>query len=141
MIKINVDNIDIQIIKLLRENSKLSFKEIGDKIHLTGQAVGARVNKLIENDVIEKFTIKTNKELLGINIIALIKVYMKTNAHNKMISIIKNTDEIVEAHKVSSDACYFLKLETDSNHVLNRILDEINEFANYQLSLSVNKIK
>lgn len=141
MIKINIDNIDIQIINLLRENSKLSFKEIGDKIHLTGQAVGARVNKLIENNVIEKFTIKINEELLGINIIALIKVYMKTNAHNKMISIIKNTDEIVEAHKVSSDACYFLKLETDSNHVLNRILDEINEFANYQLSLSVNKIK
>jgi len=141
MIKINVDNIDIQIINLLRENSKLSFKEIGGKIHLTGQAVGARVNKLIENNVIEKFTIKTNKELLGINIIALIKVYMKTNAHNKMISIIKNNDEIVEAHKVSSDACYFLKLETDSNHVLNKILDEINEFANYQLSLSVNKIK
>ena len=50
-------------------------------------------------------------------------------------------DEIIEAHKVSSDACYFLKLETDSNHVLNKILDEINEFANYQLSLSVNKIK
>lgn len=141
MIKINVDNIDIQIINLLRENSKLSFKEIGDKIHLTGQAVGARVNKLIENDVIEKFTIKTNNELLGINIIALIKVYMKTNAHNKMINIIKNNDEIIEAHKVSSDACYFLKLETDSNHVLNKILDEINEFANYQLSLSVNKIK
>lgn len=141
MIKINIDNIDIQIINLLRENSKLSFKEIGDKIHLTGQAVGARVNKLIENNVIEKFTIKINEELLGINIIALIKVYMKTNAHNKMISIIRNTDEIVEAHKVSSDACYFLKLETDSNHVLNRILDEINEFANYQLSLSVNKIK
>ena len=141
MIKINVDNIDIQIINLLRENSKLSFKEIGDKIHLTGQAVGTRVNKLIENNIIEKFTIKANNELLGINIIALIKVYMKTNAHNKMINIIKNNDEIVEAHKVSSDACYFLKLETDNSKVLNKILDEINEFANYQLSLSVNKIK
>lgn len=111
MIKINIDDIDIQIINILRENSKLSFKEIGDKIHLIGQAVGARVNKLIENDVIEKFTIKTNEELLGINIIALIKVYMKTNAHSRMISIIKNNNEIVEAHKVSSDACYFLKYE------------------------------
>ncbi|WP_410745227.1 Lrp/AsnC family transcriptional regulator [Clostridium neonatale] len=141
MIKINVDNIDMQIIDILSENSKLSFKEIGDNIHLTGQAVGSRVSKLIENGIIEKFTLKINKELLGINIIALIKVYMKTNNHNRMIEIINNNDEIVEAHRVSSDACYFLKLETDSNNTLNRILDEINEFANYQLSLSVNKIK
>ena len=100
----------MQIIDILSENSKLSFKEIGDNIHLTGQAVGSRVSKLIENGIIEKFTLKINKELLGINIIALIKVYMKTNNHNRMIEIINNNDEIVEAHRVSSDACYFLKL-------------------------------
>jgi len=137
----SIDNVDLEIINILCENSKLSFKEIGEKIHMTGQAVGIRINKLIDDGIIENFTINFNKEKLGINIIAMIKVYMKTNDHGKIRKLIDNTDEIVEAFRVSADACYFLKVETDSNEVLNNLLDKINEYANYQLSLSVAKLK
>jgi Lrp/AsnC family leucine-responsive transcriptional regulator len=141
LLNMSIDNVDLEIINILCKNSKLSFKEIGGEIHMTGQAVGIRINKLIDDGIIENFTINFNKEKLGINIIAMIKVYMKTNDHGKIKKLIDNTDEIVEAFRVSADACYFLKVETGSNEVLNNLLDKINEYANYQLSLSVAKLK
>ena len=137
----NMDEVDYRIIDILEENAKLSFKEIGERIHMTGQAVGMRVNRLIQEGVIEGFTIKTNKEKQGIQVIALIKIYMKVLEHQKMLQFIESTDEIVEAYKTSADCCYFLKVETTGNKALNHILDKINEFANYQLTLSIKKIK
>lgn len=137
----NIDQIDNQIIQILQDNSKLSFKEIGERIHLTGQAVGVRINKLIEEGIIENFTIAVNKEKLGITINAMIKVYMKTLEHHRIKQLIENTDAIVEAYRTSSDCCYFLKVETSSNDELNSILDKINTFATYQLTLSIGKIK
>jgi len=74
MLTMKIDHVDLEIIKVLKENSKLSLKEVGDKIHLTGQAVGARINKLIDSEIIENFTININKEKMGIKTTALIKI-------------------------------------------------------------------
>lgn len=136
-----LDSIDFEILNLLRADAKLSFKQIGEKIHLTGQAVGTRINKLIDDGVIENFTVKLNKEKLGITILALIKVYMHTFDHSKIKELVSHNEEVVEAYRVSGDGCYFLKIETSSNERLNILLDEINQFANYQLSLSVSRLK
>ncbi len=137
----NIDQVDHQIINILRKDSKLSHKEIGEKIHMTGQAVGVRVNRLMEVGVIENFTIKVNNEKIGIPITALIKVFMKKLEHNKIRHLIQRTDTIVEAYRTSADCCYFLKVETTTNEELNHILDEISDFATYQLTLSIGKMK
>jgi Lrp/AsnC family leucine-responsive transcriptional regulator len=137
----NIDNVDFQIINILHENSKLSFKEIGEKIHLTGQAVGVRVNKLVDEGIIENFTININKAKLGINITAIIKIYMNTSDHLSIRKLIDSRDEIVEAFRIGADCCYLLKVETTSNEILNDLLDEINKYANYQVSLSIAKLK
>jgi Lrp/AsnC family leucine-responsive transcriptional regulator len=137
----NMDEVDLKIIDILKENSKLSFKEIGVKIPMTGQAVGTRINRLIEEGIIEGFTIKTNKDKLGLPVTALIKIYMKILDHQKLFHFIQSTAAIVEAYKTSADCCYFAKVEVADNEELNNILDKINEFANYQVTLSIKKIK
>ncbi len=42
-----MDATDREIIKWLMQNARLLWKEIGEQVHLTGQAVGARIQKLI----------------------------------------------------------------------------------------------
>ncbi len=137
----NIDQVDYQIIRILEENSKLTYKEIGEKIHMTGQAVGIRVNKLIEEGIIESFTIKTNKDKIGVSITAFIRVYMKKLEHQRILKLIEKTETITEAYRISADCCYILKMETSENEELNKVLDQISEFATYQLSLSIGTIK
>lgn len=135
------DEIDLKIINTLKENSKLTFKEIGEIVHMTGQAVGTRVNKLIDEGVIEKFTIDINKEKLGVISTSFIKIYMTTYDHSQIKNMINRYDEIVEAFRISSDGCYLLKVESYDNKFLNKLLDEITLFANYQLSMCISKVK
>lgn len=55
-----IDEIDLQILQLLKENSRLQWKEIGEIIHMTGQGVAARIRKMEALGVIEKYTLQLN---------------------------------------------------------------------------------
>lgn len=135
-----MDEIDYKIIKLLKENSRIQWKEIGDSIHLSGQAVGNRIRRMEEEGVIEKFTIIVDELKLGKLIQAFITVFMKSNNHAEFQRYIKNNPNIIEANRISGEGCYFLKASISSQEDLNKTLDEILKYANYRVNLSIGKI-
>lgn len=136
-----MDHIDRKIIDLLKDNSRLTNKEIGQEIHMTGQAVGLRINKLIDDRVIKKYTIDVDDVKLGNHISAVIKIIMISHDHRKIKSLIQEEEGIVNAYKVSSDGCYSLKVSVKDNQALDDLLEKINVFANYQLAMIVTQLK
>ncbi|MBP2033327.1 Lrp/AsnC family leucine-responsive transcriptional regulator [Clostridium algifaecis] len=136
-----MDETDLKIINILIDNSNISYKEIGKITHMTGQAVGIRINNLIDQGIIEKFTIKVNSKRLGISLVAIAKIYMKSFKHQDFLHLLANETSIVEAYKVTSDACYYIKIETTSLEALNNLMDRISLYGNYQVSICGQKIK
>ena len=67
-----IDKKDIEIIRLLEEDSRMSILEIGRKVKLSHETVRYRINKLVKNGIIEKFTVSINKNKLGYTIYAVI---------------------------------------------------------------------
>ncbi|MDF2958734.1 MAG: transcriptional regulator [Paenibacillus sp.] len=61
----NVDQTDQEIIKLLHENGRMSYAKIGEHLNLSRVAIQKRVEALIENGIIENFTIRLNATKLG----------------------------------------------------------------------------
>lgn len=137
-----IDNIDLQIIELLLENSLRSNKEIGELIHLTGQAVGARVRKLQDLQVIDSYTLRWNPEKIGLNVHAFITVIMKLNQSHKLFRLfIQSRNEIEEVHRVGGEGCYWMRVRVNDGSELNKLLDEVLQYGNYKLSLSIEKVK
>jgi Lrp/AsnC family transcriptional regulator, leucine-responsive regulatory protein len=60
-----LDNTDMHILKELTKNSRITMKELGEKVHLTGPTTSARVAKLEDNGIIEGYTIKVNQVKMG----------------------------------------------------------------------------
>ena len=54
----NMDDIDKQIIKLLKDDSRAGYAEIGSKVGLSEGAVRKRIKILSDQGVIRKFTVK-----------------------------------------------------------------------------------
>lgn len=136
-----IDEIGKVILGILKKDSRTTYKEIGESLHMTGQAVGSRVNKLVEEGVIKNFTINVDRSKIDNATTSFIKVYMTTHDHGRIKNIISNRNEITEALRVSGDECYILRVETNSNEILNEIIDEINLFANFQVSSVLSVIK
>ncbi|GGI10976.1 Lrp/AsnC family transcriptional regulator [Gottfriedia solisilvae] len=135
-----LDQTDLRIVEELSKNSRITMKELGERVHLTGQAAASRVAKLEENGVIEGYTIKINQVKLGCFIHALINIYTKNISHQPYLSFIKTQEKyIIKNYKISGDSCYLLECKFPSNEILDQFLNDLNKHANYKLSIIINK--
>lgn len=57
-----LDQIDHLILSLLHDNGRISYTDIGKEVGISRVAVQMRINAMIENGIIEKFTAVINPE-------------------------------------------------------------------------------
>ncbi|MCZ8540693.1 Lrp/AsnC family transcriptional regulator [Psychrobacillus psychrodurans] len=134
-----IDNTDMRILNELSMNSRLTMKELGKKVHLTGPAVSTRVAKLEEQGVIEGYSIKVNQVKLGYFVHAFITIITESTYHQPYLSFIKMQKQyIINNYKISGDGCYLLECKFPSNEILNDFLNDLNEHANYKLSIIID---
>lgn len=62
---VKVDEIDIKILALLCENCRMPSVKIAEKVDLTPDAVNYRIKKLLDGNIIRKFTILVNLSALN----------------------------------------------------------------------------
>ncbi|MGE7983732.1 Lrp/AsnC family transcriptional regulator [Solibacillus sp. NPDC093137] len=135
-----LDYTDMKILDELSRNSRITMKELGEKVHLTGPATSARVAKLEDSGVIEGYTIKVNRVKLGCYIHAFITIITESIFHQPYLSFIKTQDEyLINNYKISGDGCYILECRFPSNELMNQFLEELNKHANYKLSIVISK--
>ncbi|WP_373895210.1 Lrp/AsnC family transcriptional regulator [Virgibacillus natechei] len=135
-----LDNTDMHVLEELSNNSRITMKELGEKVHLTGQAASDRVAKLEDNGVIGGYTIKVNQAKLGYVVHAFITIMTQTINHQPYFSFINTQEQyIVDNYKISGEGCYLLECKFPSNEVLDQFLKGLNEYANYKLSIVINR--
>lgn len=136
-----LDQTDLQILNLLKKNSRMQWREIGEKVHMTGQAVKNRIDKMEKLQVIKGYTVKVNSDLDGKKLISFVTVFMKTTNHAAFKKYVENNDLIVEANRISGEGCYLLKLKADTKDEVVSFLDEILKYGNYKINSSIEVIK
>jgi Lrp/AsnC family transcriptional regulator, leucine-responsive regulatory protein len=135
-----LDNTDFQILDELSKNSRITMKELGEKVHLTGPAATARVAKLEDSGIIEGYTIKVNQVKLGFTIHAFITIITQSTNHQPYLMFLQTQEEyLIKNFKISGDGCYLLECKFPSNEHMNQFLEDLNEHANYKLSIVISK--
>jgi len=67
-----LDNLDIKILSRLLNNCRESDRNIGKELGISGGAVRARIKKMEEKKMIEKFTIKIEPPILGFGVLYIV---------------------------------------------------------------------
>ncbi|MFD1884836.1 Lrp/AsnC family transcriptional regulator [Paenibacillus wenxiniae] len=135
-----MDHIDQHIIEHLQHNGRITMKELGEKVHLTGQATATRVARLEEQGIIEGYTIRTDPARLGYPVHVFLTIITQSLHHQPYLSFIDSRPQYVVAnYKISGKGCYLLECRFPSNTELDRFLVELNQYVNYQLSIVVSK--
>jgi Lrp/AsnC family transcriptional regulator, leucine-responsive regulatory protein len=137
-----LDETDLKILSELSRNSRISMKELGEIVHLTGPAASARVAKLEDSGIIEGYTININQEKMGFSIHAMISIITKSTYHQPFLSFIKSHQKyVINNYKISGDSCYLLECKFPSMEILDEFLEGLNKEVNYKLSIVINKTK
>ena len=136
-----LDHIDYQILQLLSENARIQWRDLGNQIHMTGQAVGNRIKKLEDNGVIQAYSLVVDELKLGLSYTAFVIIYMKPANHQEFIHFVQERNEVREVHGVSGEGCYHLKIKVKTQDQLNLFLNDLLQHGNYSIHLSIQEIK
>ncbi|MDQ0256630.1 DNA-binding Lrp family transcriptional regulator [Evansella vedderi] len=121
-----IDQTDKKILQLLIDNGRMSYVDIAKELGLSRVAIRERINQLIEEDVIEKFSVVVNSDKVGKKVSAFFEVDCEPK------SLVSVAETLVENPRVAS--CYQMTgPSTLHMHVLVEDFEELEYFINEEL--------
>ena len=135
-----LDAIDERLLDFLKDNSRLSFAELGRKINLSPSSVRERVQRLEDSGIIKKYTIQIDNKKLGYDLEAfiLLKVFQGQLKH--VIEKITDFPEIQEAHRITVNQNLHLKVLVKDQLSLQKLLDQLMIFGDTNTFLILSEI-
>lgn len=131
-----LDNKDLKIIEILKENSREPIKSIAKKTNIRPSTVHQRIQRLIKNNIIDKFTIKLNDKAVGENFIAFLLVKGTTSEYinNKFL----NSKNVREVFGITGEYDVLVKLKfRDVEDFNNFIINFRKEMKGIQSTLTM----
>lgn len=124
-----VDNVDLKILEILRDDAKKPFTEVAKKVHVSQGTVHVRMNKMKEAGIVEKTTVKVNYAKLGFDITAFIGIYLEKSAlYDKVVAKLKEIPEITSIHYTTGNYSMFVKIHCrDTNHLKEVLHDRMQQ--------------
>ena len=125
--RFHLDSLDRKILSLLSKNIRMSFTDIARQCNVTASAIHQRVQKLYENEVIDKETFKVDPKALDYNTLAYVGVQInlvKQKTHQEVFEHIKSIPEVVECHNITGKYSFLLKIYAKTNEHLKQLLVE-----------------
>ncbi|MCH5586126.1 Lrp/AsnC family transcriptional regulator [Shimazuella sp. AN120528] len=122
-----MDQIDAKIITLLQQNARISISQIGRLINMTQPAVGERVRKLEDRGIIKGYQVVLDPEKLGKQIMAYILI--QTENCGNLVEFCNQSPEVIEAHQLSGQFNFIIKVMTESMQTLNSFLHTCSKYG------------
>ncbi|MBR4387826.1 MAG: Lrp/AsnC family transcriptional regulator [Prevotella sp.] len=108
-----LDEIDLQILKTLQKNAKLTTKELADAVHLTPTPVFERQKRLEKKGYIKKYVAVLDPDKLNQGLLVFCKVKLKQINREIAESFtrrIMRLHEVTECYNTSGNYDYLLKV-------------------------------
>jgi len=113
-----MDEIDVKILEILRQDSRTKYVKIAEMIGLTEGAVRRRVKNLLEQGIIRRFTVETKAEVEAI-------VLVKTDPAQTRSVTLKIREISDKVFEVSGDYDVAALIQAYNIENLNRKVDAI----------------
>lgn len=125
----DLDRIDHQILRLLCEDGRMSHAAIAKEVGLSGPAVHERVRKLERRGIIKGYTAVIDPDAVGKVHVAFALVSTADGvefAHDEeVVKQICAEPDVLEFHRVAGQDCYLIKMRTETNKDLEKLLRRI----------------
>ena len=129
-----LDETDLQILRILQKNAKLTAKELADAVHLTPTPVFERQKRLERKGYIKKYVAVLEPEKLGLGLLVFCKVKLGQINHelaNAFTRRIMRLPEVTECYNTSGAYDYLLKVRArDMKQYQEFVLNKLGEIEN-----------
>ena len=144
----NLDNVDLQILRTLQGNARLTIKELASRVSLSSTPVFERLKKLESGGYIKKYiaVLDAEKLNLGFAVFCNVKLRrMNQDIAEEFARIVQNIPEVTECYNISGSFDYLLKIHAPNmkyyqEFILN-VLGTIDSLGSLESTFVMAEIK
>lgn len=120
-----LDELDIQILKMVAGNARIPFLEVARECNVSGAAIHQRIQKLMAQGVIKGSEYILDPEKVGYMTCAYIGLFLKDpERFDQVVKELEAIPEVVECHYTTGSYDMFLKIYAHNNHHLLSIIHD-----------------
>ncbi len=116
-----LDATDRALLEHLQRDGRTSVADLGRAVNLSASATAERLRRLTDTGVVTGFTAVVDPEALGYTVTAFVRLAYPTGNYKPFHDLLDTTQEVVEAHHVTGDDCFVLKVLARSMRDLERV--------------------
>ena len=143
-----LDETDLQLLRTLQRNAKLTTKELADVVHLTPTPVFERQKRLERQGYIRKYVAVLDPEKMGQGLLVFCKVKLKQinrDIAEAFVRRIQRIPEVTECYNTSGEYDYLLKIRARDmkqyqEFVLNK-LGAIESLGSLESTFVMDEVK
>ncbi|MFI6073722.1 Lrp/AsnC family transcriptional regulator [Actinoplanes sp. NPDC051343] len=124
--ELTLDKTDWRLLAELQRDGRTSYAELARAVAMSASAVAERVRRLEEAGVIAGYRATVDPERVGLTVMAFVRLRYPTGNYRPFHALLDSTPEIVEAHHVTGEDCFVLKVLARSMRHLEEVTGRIS---------------
>ena len=121
--ELSADRTNIEILRLLQKNPRMSIAELARKIGMSNPAAKERVRRLEKSGVLAGYRLELDPKAAGHEITAFVRIRPLPGRLPKIAALAQRIPEVVECHRITGEDCFILKVHLPDIGSLDRVLD------------------
>lgn len=135
------DKTDEEIISILWRDGRITMQELGRRVHLTGQAVKNRIERLEGLGIIQRYTVNVNCPVYGYKIHALIKVELSASQPQDFEDFISHSEyKIIHCYRVTGKPSYAVDIYFISEEERDGFLAEAEKYGVCSIDIVLHNV-
>ena len=130
-----VDKVDTVILSALQANGRQSIADLARTINMSHSAAAERVRRLEESGIISGYGASVDPQQLGFAIMAFLRLRYPSSIYEPLHELLAATPEVVEAHHVTGDDCFIMKVVATSMKHLEQVSGRIGTLGSVTTSV------
>lgn len=130
-----LDSIGWRILEELQSDARISFAELGRRVHLSTPAVSERVRKMEDAGIITGYRAQINPAAIGLAIRAVIRIKANRAGYERASATIREVPEVVECHHVTGADDLVTTVLVESVEHLEAVLDRLRPLGDHVTSI------
>jgi Lrp/AsnC family transcriptional regulator, leucine-responsive regulatory protein len=145
-IMVQLDSTDLEILRLLQTNARMSNAEIARQVRLAPSAIFQRIRKLEDRGVVKGYASRLNARALGYGLVAFVMVQTRSGAgEHDTGGLLAALPAVQEVHRVVGEDCFIIKVRVHDTAELGELLEhqvqKIPTIASTRTTIVVRTLK
>ncbi len=130
-----MDELDIELLRLLQENSRITISELSKKIALSRPSITERIIRMQEKGIIEEFTTRVSLSAINRGTILFIQLSSLKVHNSEFEKMILEDEDVLDCHRVTGNTSYFIKAAVKDMISMKLLIDRLMPYGDINTSI------